>query len=377
MIAVWLLVLLLLMVIGIHVYAQVFRWRVEHLLAQLKTLRVEETPAARVLKLRSDYSRHVVGDGPCSEEHCAFSIELTEWESLWRAYTYRPWSERPTYYLVNGLRFFGLRINDFTVGLRIESGRLRRISVWFTPMSYIAHKSYVEGGFLSNFIVEAETVGNFRRWVNRPQVYLHPNLLVSEPDACTGCSGAISAHFTWQASREEYERALGFDLSCITRFHDCRTPEEFLPTAAQMLKEDYAQKLTDKWGKTPCDTRMAHILGRDSDVIGLVRVKKVDTDGQDTIVDYNLIKVLKGKSPPLSGVYYYPKHSADAVEESDSGHLSRPLVIVGTERIVFLSEILGQPTPESNCGMMPPTTQNLSAASEGIADDRTGTPSEE
>jgi hypothetical protein len=377
MIAVSLLVSLLLMVIGIHVYAQVFRWRVEHLLAQLKTLRVEETPAARVLKLRSDYSHHVVGDGPCSEEHCVFSIELTEWESLWTAYTYRPWSERPTYYLVNGLRFFGLRINDFTVSLRIESGRLRRISVWFSPMSYIAHASYVEGGFLSNFIVEAETVGNFRRWVNRPQVYLHPNLLVSKPDACTGCSGAISVHFTWQASREEYERALGFDLSCIPRFHDCRTPEEFLPTAAQLLQQDDAQKLTERWGKTPCDTRMARILGRDSDVVGLVRIKKVDTDGEDMIVDYNLVKVLKGKSPPLMGVYYYPKQSADAVEESDSGHLSGPLVIVGTERIIFLSEILGQPTPESNCAMMAPTTQNLSAALEGIADDRTGALGEE
>jgi len=371
MIAGWLLASLFLMVIGIHIYAQVFRWRAEHLLAELKTLRVEETPATTVLKLRSEFASSVTDHGPCSDDHCAFWIELTEWKSLMLLTSKHPWCERPRYYLVGGLRFFGLRLNYLAVNLRVEKGKLRGLNVWLMPMSYGGN------GFLSDFSIHARTVGNFRRSVDRPQVYAHPNLLVWKPDACTGCSGAMSADFTWQASQEEYQRALGFDWSCITRFQDCRTPEEFLPTAAQVLKQDDAQKLADRWGKTPCDTRMARILGRDSDVVGVVRIKKVDTDGEDTIVDYNLTKILKGKSQPLSSVYYFPKQSADAGEGSDSGHLSRPLVIVGTERIIFLSEILGQPTAESNCAMMDPSTQNLSAASEGIADDRTGTLGEE
>src|SRR6266446_19484 len=116
--AVLLLVLLLLTVVGVHLYAQVFRWRAEHLLAQLKTFRVEETPAATVLKLGSDYSLHVVGDAPCSEAHCAFSIELTEWGSLVKAR--RPWNERLIDYLTTGrFRFFGLRVYDLTVEFRI------------------------------------------------------------------------------------------------------------------------------------------------------------------------------------------------------------------------------------------------------------------
>jgi hypothetical protein len=363
---------LFLVVLGIHVYAQVFRWRAEHLLAQLKTLRLEETSAATALKLRSEYSHHVIGDGPCSEEHCAFLIELTEWEWLWRAYTYRSWSERPTYYLVNGLRFFGLRINDFTVSLRIESGRLRSISVWLSPMSYIARASYVEGGFLSNFFIRAETVGNFSRRVGHPQIYEHPNLYVGKPSACTGCSGAIYADFTWQASREEYERALGFDLSCITRFHDCRTPEEFLPTAAQVLKEDEEKKLGEMVGKIPCDTRTASILGRDSDFIQVVRIKKVSTNDEKlTIADYDLVKVLKGKTLNLRDLYY-TKQFVDAVEAANSGHLSQRLLQIGTERIVYFNEILKQPTPWSDCAMMAATPQNLSATIEGIAEDRSG-----
>ncbi len=366
----WLLALLLLIVIGIHVYAQVFRWRAEHLLAELKTLRVEATPATTVLKLRREYASSVTDHGACSEDHCAFWIELTEWKSLILLRSKHPWSERPRYYLVGALRFFGLRLNYLMVNLSVEKGKLRGMNVWLIPMSYGGN------GFLSDFSIHARTVSNFRRSADMRRVYAHPNLLVWKPDACTGCSGAMSADFTWQASQEEVERALGFDLSCITRFHDCRTPEEFLPTAAQLLKQDEAQRLAGLRGKIPCDKRMARILGRDSDAVGLVRIKKVNTDGKDRIVDYDLVNVLKGKNLPVSTVYYHPEQLPDT-SEAGSDPLSRPLIQVGTERIIFLSEILGQPTPESNCAMMASSIQNLNAALEGIADDRIGHVGEE
>jgi hypothetical protein len=350
--------LLALTVMGIHVYAQVYRWRAEHLLAQLKALRVEETSASTVLNLRSKYSSNVIDDGPCSESHCAFSIELTEWESLLRAPSYRPWGERLAYYLTDGpLRFFGLRISDFTASLRAENGRLRGVSVWLITIP-------------SGFSIRAQTVGNFSRLVGHPQVYAHPNLYVWKPGACTGCSGAIHADFTWQASREEYERALGFDLSCITRFRDCRTPEELLPTAAQVLKEDEEKKLGEMVGKIPCDTRTARILGRDSDFVEVVRIKKVNRNGEKlTIADYDLVKALKGKTLNLRELYY-TKQFVDAVENANSGHLSERLLHIGADRVLYFNEILAQPTPWSDCAIMAATPQNLGATAEGVAEDR-------
>jgi len=65
--------------LGVHLYAQVFRIRAEHHLADLKAFQVEETPAAAVLKLRSEYRSETVDQGACSEEHCEFWIALTEW----------------------------------------------------------------------------------------------------------------------------------------------------------------------------------------------------------------------------------------------------------------------------------------------------------
>lgn len=356
----WSLILLLLMLLGIHIYAEIFRWQAEHLLTQLKTLRVEETPAVTVLKLRSKYASGVYDSGPCTEDHCAFAIDLTEWKSLTVFSSKHPWSYRTRDYLVGGLRFFGLRLNSISANLHVENGKLRRVDVWFIPMSY-------RNGFLSAFSLHGRTVGKFSG-AGR-QLYAHPNLLVWEPTACTGCSGAMFADFTWQASQEEVERALGFDLSCITRFRDCNTSEEFFPTAAQVLEQDRAQ-FVDMRGEIPCDIRTARILGRDSDGIGIVRVKKVETAGSDTIVDYDLVQTLKGKSLPVSGSSYGPKEFADTVKDDGSSHSLRSVVRVGTERIIFLSGMLGQLRPEPNCAILAPTMQNFDAVAKGITDDR-------
>ena len=187
----------------------------------------------------------------------------------------------------------------------------------------------------------------------------HPNLIIWKPSACTGCAGAIFADFTWQASREEYERALGFDFSCITRFHECRTPDEFLPTAAQVLKVDEENRLGEMVGKIPCDTRCARILGRDSDFVEVVRIKRVNrSDGKITIADYELMKALKGKTLNLRDLYY-TKQFVDEVEVANTGYISQPLLQIGGERIVYFSEILQHPTAWSDCAIMAATQQNL------------------
>lgn len=77
---------LLIVVVGIRIYARVFRMRAEHLLAEVKTFRVEQTSAATVLKLRNEYSSPERDEGACSEQHCMFSIALTQWGSSEGAY---------------------------------------------------------------------------------------------------------------------------------------------------------------------------------------------------------------------------------------------------------------------------------------------------
>jgi hypothetical protein len=360
---------LFLSLVGIHLYARVFRYRVEYLLSTLKTFQVEETPAATILRLRSEYRSNLIDAGQCSEEHCQFSIALMEWESLNRITWNHPWAERPRYNLVWGLRSFGLRINGFMAQLRVEQGKLRSVRIWFFPMSYIEH-AYSDGhGFLSNFLIRAGTVGSFRRWVYRPQIYEHPNFIVWKPSACTGCSGAINAEITWQASREEYERALDINLSCITQIRECRSPEEYLPEAAKVLKEDAAKNLPHGWAGMPCDVRVAQILGRDSDFVDVVRVNAVKAaDNGYVVIDFDVLKTLKGSKSMVTNIFY-PKAFATAVAYPDSSPAQR-LLEPGSERVIFLSRVLDRPSPESSCALMASTRQTISAAEEGIAADR-------
>jgi hypothetical protein len=350
-------------VLGVHIYAEVYRIRAEHLLATLKTFQVEETPAAAVLKLRREYSSQAVNQGVCSEEHCDFGIALTEWESLMKPSNHE-WLERTRDFLMNVLRPFGLRLTVFDTHLQLEKGKLRKLDV------RLMH-AYVEQDKFPNFIARAFTAGNLSRWLGWQGVYEHPNVLVWEPNACTGCTGAITADFTWQASRVEIERALGFDLSCITRFHVCRTVEEFLPSAAQLLKDDRARLSANMDWKLPCDTRTARILGRDSDLVNLARVKLIGhEEGEYVATDYEPLKVLKGQPTHMDNIYIRKEFREAA--NGDSGPPQR-LLQRGAERIVFLNVELEKPAAWFECALLLNTPENLTATLEGIAADRSDT----
>ena len=141
----------------------------------------------------------------------------------------------------------------------------------------------------------ARSDGNFRRRAFRSSIYTHPYLMVWKADACTGCSGAITAEFTWQASQQELDKALDFNLSCITEFRDCKTVEEYLPSAAELLFRDGKQYVS--WDSIPCDSRMARILGRDSDFVGIVRLTKLgQPDDNFVIADYQPSKASERQS---------------------------------------------------------------------------------
>jgi hypothetical protein len=344
---------------GIHINAQIFRFRVGRILSVLKSYQLEETPASVVLKLRSDYRSHVFDKGTCTEQSCEFAITLVEWNSLQTLNVHHAWADRPVYYLLRGLRFFGLRIFYFDAELRVRDGKLGAINLWFLP-SNIEFGSSDRPGFLSGFIITVDTVGNFRQAAGSPLLYAHPGIVVWRPSACTGCSGSIHISVTWQATRQEYESALDLNLSCITGFRDCRSVEEFVPSAAEIRKRDADESAGKQWGKIPCDLRAAEILGRDSDFIDVARIKRVRAgENNQLVVDYDVVRRLKGKE--LSE--YHTSYSPNA-------QTNMPPPQIGEARLLFMNEVLGKPSEWSNCAVMPSTPENVEAVSKGIASDR-------
>jgi hypothetical protein len=125
------------------------------------------------------------------------------------------------------------------------------------------------------------------------------------------------------------------------------------------------------WGKMPCDARRARILGRDSDFVEVVRLRQVEAGDDGSVsVKYDLVKILKGNQPTLSDLYDR-RELADIAARSNAEH-SGNILQLGAERIIFLSEIIGQPARQSHCSVMTFSPETLAAALDGIAADRSG-----
>jgi hypothetical protein len=153
---------------------------------------VGPSSSATVLKLRSEYSAQATDDGPCSTEHCAFSLEFAEWDSIRRLAQKRSWLERPTYYVVRALQPFGLRPNYLTARLRVDNGKLSSVDAWFTS------RSFLEPGYLSDISLQSRSVGNFRHEVGWPEIYEHPKCF---------CRQAKHVHRMYVVCRCQYHMA--------------------------------------------------------------------------------------------------------------------------------------------------------------------------
>jgi hypothetical protein len=165
------------------------------------------------------------------------------------------------------------------------------------------------------------------------------------------------------------EKALDFGLSCITRFRDCKSVDDYLPNAGELHRQENENYMP--WENIPCDSRMARILGRDGSFVAVVRLKALrPTDGNWVSADYESVKVLKGKEATLRNIQHHRKELGEVVETNNPDS-SDPFHKLGQEGILFLSsDLVGHPQPMSHCPLIRTTPENLNAVLEGIADDR-------
>jgi hypothetical protein len=142
-------------------------------------------------------------------------------------------------------------------------------------------------------------------------------------------------------------------------------------SAALLLKEDRAKESGKMDWQLPCDKRTAAILGRDSVWVDLARVKQIKgEEGEYVVVDYESLKALKGGNIRLSNIYHRSELAHAVITDSEGPqHLSR----VGSERILFMDNLLDKPDAVFQCAVMPNTPDFITATLEGIAADRSAT----
>ena len=357
------------LVAAIQIRGWLFERQVRSIVETFKQIQLEKTPAEVAFRLREQYRPYLwqnpyTRQGPCSRQHCRFEVTLEECSSIAWLLSHHSWTAPIARVTLRILGPLGLRPNALYASLQIDNGAVSGVYVALDAMALKGWASYDLYGSVS-------TVRNFgSRWHDR---YLaqSPNYEALVPGGCTTC---YLVAFTHDASREEYERALNFDYSCLRKFLGCSTQAELMPAVArhmELVKQHPGPKLADFEN---CDLAAVRLMGRDADAVAVVKIKTVVTPpatGPWRYVSYAPLLILKPSlwSRPKWEHIGYDVEAATRISDHKPGQLSPELFRPGTVRIAIFLPFEGS-NPQSDCAVVPNTSENLNAVRKGIADDR-------
>lgn len=308
---------LFLTLLACQVEQHVFRRRAELLLSQVQSLELRKTPwqEAQVRLQRWGQNREF-GDH-CDAHKCSLQITLKEFvfdyftqRNLfvklddyfrWRlklSYNVGP-LERMEYSLLQAY----LRLGGHPARI-IASIGMRDGIVWskgfYVGLETYGHPVFWSGNWRIEFtlIATASSVSRLDRsfaGLPDPQLMLHPYYSIGRPSGCTICVEGW-AIFTPYAEPADVHRLLQFDLSCLTRWHQCLTQSDIIPVAwnQYLAERPIVEGSRGELAFSPC---LLEILGRDSENIAVVEIlkhrDKVDQAGSN-VATVRLLSRLKG-----------------------------------------------------------------------------------
>ena len=350
----------------IPIQQQILRHRAEHLLADIRSLKLRESTWASVQPIFTRWGGWGHYDGECTQQSCSYEIELGDF-----AYNHQ-FLIRPPLFLQRVYRLFGGRTSLVTATVYVQDGLIWAksfsVAVDVPPENPASNYRYMLLG-------SAGSLSRFRLGF-LPSFADHPNYAVYTPGGCTGCQ-AVFAEFSPYADPADVDRLMQFDLTCLTRRRPCREKGEIMPTAwAQYLKEADLDQ-TVHWQQY-CSTYPLVALGRDTANAAVVEVVANRIEG-GTKTDYpfqvstvRLTKKLKGTS------FWNVGTTRDVrVFEGTVSHTPhrRPEDLVAGSRFIIMfahRHSAGPSGPEvwlDSCGALPMTDQNLDKVRRGIDED--------
>ena len=298
-----------------------FRRRAVRLLAEVQALDLRQTPWNQVQSQFRSWGSAVQIDGntPCDEHNCHVAIVLEEgvYRFLYSANVfvrldrYLRWRlklpdnasplGRAYLALLHAYIRAGGRPAEVLADLQVHDGivwkkGLRVVIVAYSPTLFAGVHEY-------SLMADAGTLARFRGSTSNsvdPQVTLHPNYTIGAPDGCEICIFGW-VYFTPYADRADIRRLMQFDLSCLTRFHQCLTQADLMPLAWSQYQAELP-RVQQLWtSPPPCSPSLLEWLGRDSikmaavEIVGSVHTESVPPlPGRYGHVDVRVLAPLKG-----------------------------------------------------------------------------------
>jgi hypothetical protein len=240
---------------------RIFRRRAELLLSEVESLQLRKTPWHDARAQFEHWGRNRRFEDACSEQACSVRITLDEFalgyisgpnifatlDNYFRWRLRLPSDFRSFENALASLSRAYMRVGGrparvvANVGMNDGTVSSEEIAVFIETYAKNGPWSSSDGGTVEyTLIADAYSVPNFDRYETRQidrQLALHPDYAIGRPGGCEICVEGW-AKFTAKASSGDIKRLLGFDLSCLTRWHPCLTQSDIMPAAwAQYLTE--------------------------------------------------------------------------------------------------------------------------------------------
>lgn len=286
---------------GIQFQQRLLRWRAEQLMADMHRIRIHQSTWADAQRLMYRWGAWGQYDGTCTASDCRYQIALTD-----MGYAKLGWLARqvgPRVGIVYS--WFGGRPTIMCVQFIVQDGRILRTSMSLMT-TVVEH--FDDGWADYGLIVSTKSRGSLRgldrrasgRVLGRDEQLLeHPNFKEGKPSGCTNCM-AVEVTYAANAPQSEIESLTSFDLSCLTRFHRCRTLGELLPSAREWHLYGYTDLATHQPPLPPPAPEFCNmppwVLGRDADtaliIEGVSEPAEMSNDGPDESHEFGLVHEL-------------------------------------------------------------------------------------
>jgi|ERR1017187_9079072 hypothetical protein len=227
------LALILVAFVFIQFEQHLLRHRAEHLLVDFQSIRLHRGTWVDAQALMTRWGAWGHYDGECTPSDCGYTITLSDPVTRVSRHANSDTEWHLIMYLARAYTFLGGKISTFRVNFLVQDGTIWRSSVWLNLQVPAYANKDADYGY--SLLLSARASDSLHAkpqgpWIlgSDDQLADHPNYKEGRPSGCENCLSS-QVTFTPYVSPAELKQLTAYNLSCLTRLHNCLDLPDVLP----------------------------------------------------------------------------------------------------------------------------------------------------
>ncbi len=372
-----LLALVVLLFIAVQAQQHILRWRAERLLADIRGIQMGKSTWADAQRLMNRWGAWGEWQGECSAKDCDYEISMDDYS---RAFDHFP--------VLHGGQF----------GSQLRwPGWFNGTYSWLGGRFAVVNASFgVRNGFIRSKEYGVRiALGQNGKWKSDPE-FIKPDSTINAAMVCRGSlfhrfgtfslndlefalfavDNAVDGHytdvsFTPFAPNDTASDLMAFNLSCITRRHECKSSAELMPAAASMIERLRKNPANDAKKQRMTELPL-WVASRDADHVTIATVLPSKSGRSLRAGDYAGVRIIK----VLDGNYWtsntgpYAVKTLGAVEFCRANPKLFTTLQTGSTVILLFDDPLNESTTplskSSDCELIQNSSENTAEVLKGV-----------